>query len=127
MFRTVFNEQQKTSGLIYSSFRKENINVKSIVHWSSKIYIIQESIPVQWLIQDFPEVGAPTLKGAPTYDFAKFLQKLHEIERIWTPKGGGGARLTFYYVDPLLQEDEYEPLANCRCLSGQGVGIPGTM
>ena len=23
--------------------------------------------------------------GAPTYDFAKFSQKLHEIERIWTP------------------------------------------
>ena len=25
--------------------------------------------------------------GAPTYDFAKFPQKLHEIERIWTPWG----------------------------------------
>ena len=22
-----------------------------------------------------------------TYDFAKFSQKLHEIERIWTPRG----------------------------------------
>ena len=30
-------------------------------------------------------------KGAPTYDFAKISQKLHEIERIWVP-GGGGAR-----------------------------------
>ena len=39
---------------------------------------------MQWRIQDFPEVGAPTLRGAPTYDFAKFSQKLHEIERIWT-------------------------------------------
>ena len=38
----------------------------------------------QWRIQDFSEVGAPT------YDFAKFSQKLHEIERIWTP---GGARV----------------------------------
>ena len=38
----------------------------------------------------FPEEGAPTLQGAPTYDFAKFSQKLHEIERIWTP---GGARV----------------------------------
>ena len=26
--------------------------------------------------------------GAPTYDFAKFSQKLHEIERIWIPGGG---------------------------------------
>ena len=39
--------------------------------------------------------------GAPTYDFAKFPQKLHEIERIWTP-GGEGARPKFYYVDPPL-------------------------
>ena len=27
--------------------------------------------------------------GAPTYDFAKFSRKLHEIERIWVPTGGG--------------------------------------
>ena len=48
----------------------------------------------QLRIQDFPEQGAPTVQGggAPTYDFAKFSQKLHEIERIWTP--GGGASLT---------------------------------
>ena len=48
----------------------------------------------QWRIQDFPEEGAPTpQRGAPTYDFAKFSQKLHEIERIWTPGGGGPASL----------------------------------
>ena len=41
----------------------------------------------QWRIQDFPEEGAPTLRGAPTYDFAKFPQKLHETERIWPPGG----------------------------------------
>ena len=39
--------------------------------------------------------------GAPTYDFAKFPQKLHEIERIWAP--GGGTRPKFYCVDPPLQ------------------------
>ena len=27
----------------------------------------------------FPRVGAPT------HDFAKFSQKLYEVERIWTP------------------------------------------
>ena len=43
----------------------------------------------QWRIQDFPEEGAPTPQGgAPTYDFARISQKLHEIERIWTPRGG---------------------------------------
>ena len=35
--------------------------------------------------------GANSPGGAPTYDFAKFSQKLHEIERIWTPRGGGRA------------------------------------
>ena len=34
--------------------------------------------------------GANSPGGAPTYDFAKISQKLHEIERIWTP---GGARV----------------------------------
>ena len=42
----------------------------------------------QWRIQDFPEVGTPTLQdGAPTYDFAKLSQKLHEIKRIRPPGG----------------------------------------
>ena len=48
----------------------------------------------QWRVQDFPEVGTPTLQGAPTYDFAKFSQKLHEIERIYTR---GGASLATGY------------------------------
>ena len=41
----------------------------------------------QWRIQDFPEEGTPTPRGggAPTYNFAIVSQKLHEIERIWTP------------------------------------------
>ena len=48
-----------------------------------------------------PRRGRQLSRGAPTYDFAKFSQKLHEIEIIWTP--GGGARPKFYYVDPPLQ------------------------
>ena len=52
----------------------------------------------QWRIQDFPEEGVPTPWGVPTYDIAKFSQNLHEIERIWIPRGG--ARPKFYYVDP---------------------------
>ena len=50
----------------------------------------------------FPRGGGANSPGggAPTYDFAKFSQKLHEIERIWTPRGG--ARPKFYYVDPPL-------------------------
>ena len=47
----------------------------------------------QWRIQDFPE------EGAPTYNFAKFSQKLHEIERISTR---GGTSLA-PPLDPPLQ------------------------
>ena len=43
---------------------------------------IFSTVIIQWRIQDFPEVGAPTVGGA-TYNFAKFSQKLHEIERNW--------------------------------------------
>ena len=43
---------------------------------------------LQQRFQDFPKVGAPTLQGAPTYNFPKFFQKMHEIERIWTPAEG---------------------------------------
>ena len=53
--------------------------------------IISSSVfSLQWWIQDFSEMGAPTLQGVPTYDFAKISQKLHEIETIWTPGWGGG-------------------------------------
>ena len=34
---------------------------------------------ITWRIQDFPEEGAPTPQGAPTYDFTKISQKLHGI------------------------------------------------
>ena len=42
----------------------------------------------------FPDVWAWTLRGGgvPTYDFAKFSQKLHEFERIWTPRGAHPSR-----------------------------------
>ena len=36
--------------------------------------------------------------GAPTYHFARFSQKLHEIERIWAP--GGGTRPSRPPLDP---------------------------
>ena len=34
-----------------------------------------------------PRRGRQLPRGAPTHNFAKFSQKLHEIERIWTPVG----------------------------------------
>ena len=61
---------------------------------------ISGEITNQWRFQDFPDEGAPTPRGVvPTYDFAKFSQKLHEIERIWAP---GGASLAPPLDPPLL-------------------------
>ena len=40
----------------------------------------------QWRIQDFPQGVAPTPKSAIIFQFCS--QKLHENERIWTPRGG---------------------------------------
>ena len=40
---------------------------------------------LQWQIQDFPQGGAPTPKSAIIFQFCS--RKLHEKERIWTPKG----------------------------------------
>ena len=53
----------------------------------------------------FPRGGAansPGGGGAPTYDFAKISQKLHEMERIWTP----GASLAPPLDPPFQSEDE---------------------
>ena len=44
-----------------------------------------------WVDPGFPRGGGANSPGWGTYDFAKFPQKLHEIERIWT-QGGGGER-----------------------------------
>ena len=59
--------------------------------WRSKFFLFlqRRSLVLSFVyavenIQDFPEVWAPTC------DFAKCSQKLHEIERIWT---GGGTSL----------------------------------
>ena len=43
---------------------------------------------IQCRIQDFREVGAPTLQGEPTYDFAKFSQNCMKL-KVFGPGGGG--------------------------------------
>ena len=61
-------------------------------------------------------MGAPTSRGAPTYDFAKFSQKLHEIVRIWMPGGGGGAP-----KKRSCMSVENEPRAYCCGEEGQQI------
>ena len=69
---------------LHENHRNENVRLAS--GWYAPYW--------QWRIQDFLQEGAPTPhegREAPTYDFAKFYQKLHEIERIWA--GGAHASL----------------------------------
>ena len=47
-----------------------------------------------------PQGGGTNPPGAPLYDFAKISQKVHEIERIWTPPGGRGAGVPRAPSDP---------------------------
>ena len=42
---------------------------------------------IQWQIQDFPKEGVPTPQGGTNIRICQIFQKLHEIERIWTPRG----------------------------------------
>ena len=44
----------------------------------------------QGRIQDSPRRGRQPFRGVPTYDFAKFREKLHEIGKILGRGGGAG-------------------------------------
>ena len=88
----------------FSSFELKTIHAKyasssKSLHSNFSNLFLLSSVSVQWRIQDFPEVGAPTFQGAPTYDFAKSSQKLHGIDRIWT--GGGGASKILLYTSAI--------------------------
>ena len=91
-------EQTTTTGLIIDSGWIQNTTPnKRQVNPSFHILIAVADL-------GFPRGGgANSPGGAPTYNFAKISQKLHEIERIWTPRGG--ARPKFYYVDPPLDRE----------------------
>ena len=72
--------------------------------WSSrsrsKSKLLVSTLPgMEWRrIQDFPDVGAPTHREAPTYDFAKFPQNLHELQRIWNLGVYGSTRAYHYWI-----------------------------
>ena len=50
------------------------------------LFIIH-TLPITVADPGFFRGGRPLPGGAPTYDFVKIFQKLHEIERIRTPRG----------------------------------------
>ena len=77
----------------------------------------------QWQIQNFPEVGTPTPRGgAPTYNFAKFPQKLHEIEEF----GLGGVPRTPVRLDPWLRIAERAIIATNECIEQENLNIART-
>ena len=69
----------------------------------------------------FPRGGGANFPegGAPTYEFAKFSQKLHEIERFWTPRGGAGPSRPPSPLDPPLT-------VFCKYLIGFCITNPGS-
>ena len=74
-------------------------------------YISPGKTKVQWRIQDFPEEGAPTPRGAPTYDFVNFRRKLHENEEILAARGGASPAPP-PPLDPPLVKPKRIPLSN---------------
>ena len=70
-----------------------------------------------------PRWGRQLPRRAPTYDFGKISQKLHEIKRIWT---WVGARPKFYYVDPPLDIDFFYYQLNSNNFSNIMIADLGT-
>ena len=54
--------------------------------------------------------GANSPGGVPTYNFAKISQKLHEIKRIWTPRGAH-----FPHTPPKSANDPDSYRSNQNC------------
>ena len=61
---------------------------KLTVSWKRSLVLGRRHFCVSYSVTDseFPQDGSTNPRGGGTnYDFAKIFQKLHEIERIWTP------------------------------------------
>ena len=105
---------------VFSTRLSTSVGVVSNSRIFTWIYFCDPVSHYQWRIQDFPEEGAPTPQGgAPTYDFANFPRKLHEIERIWTPRGGRASKILLCrsatdYGNANLWCQEYQSLEYAR-------------
>ena len=62
-----------------------NIQLKMQCHSQSRHEKFRRPIPFTVAEPGFTRGWGSNPPGGPTYDFAKFSQKLHKIERIWTP------------------------------------------
>ena len=74
--------------VIYINFCLSNVDVKYMTNEKDILHITSFHRTCRTLLfirLDFNTSGGSRIfpRGVPTYDFAKFSQKLHEIERIW--------------------------------------------
>ena len=77
---------RSTTGLLAATSPKYSVPLAAAVTYIHFFRISQAFLEsTQWRIQDFPWGGANSQK---CYYFSIFCQKLHENERIWTPRGG---------------------------------------
>ena len=94
IYTSVYINNAQTKGTQYSSVVKTGNNngrgLHLLIITLQHFNVIKRHFHDTMSVADpgFPRGGgANSPGGAPTYDFDKFSQKLHEIERIWT--GGG--------------------------------------
>ena len=94
---------------------EDRVSTFGLVSSSTRIQVSTEfsTVTFRWCRKVFssggsrisPRRGHQLPGGTPTYDFAIFSRKLHEIERIWPRGGGGGARPSHPPLDLPLFSD----------------------
>ena len=77
--RTALQMEAVVHRLMLKTYKQ--VNIVNRPHASTDVRLFFATDIQQWRIQDFPEGGGGR-------EHAKFSRKLHEIERIWTPRGG---------------------------------------
>ena len=66
---------------------KQQLTLNMRAHWGIfNLSPVNVLVPLPVADPGFPQGGGELPRGAPTYNFVNFSQKLHKIERIWTPR-----------------------------------------
>ena len=82
--------------------RNVRINCKPAMSFESKNTKTGNGVTANYRVESSggsrisPRRGRQLSGGAPTYDFVKISPKLHEIERIWTPRGARVQNFTMW-------------------------------
>ena len=107
-FLFIFNRIELSLWLFESVLKTNGTYWKMITRKENYIDCVTNDMIFAVADPGFPRGGAANSPGGvPTYNFPKFSQKLHEIERIWTP--GGHTSLVPPLDPPLICVDRLKP------------------